>query len=256
MPLSLALSKSEELTEAIALSEQVIEELVALGSTGLLLGSAYETRARIARDAGSAADFTRHAALCTQYWPAGERRLLGAKYQRQTGSEPDGGLLEELSMLSMFSSIVEKCHSPTERAHSCLDFLVLQSGASAGILYAHGEKGLRRAATVGEVAEDPALDAWAAAYFKNELSETDETAGNSGPPPAPETDEQDDRHEPGGSRFVRVLLSHRAERGVGTTGMALLVIHDEANFVYPSRLAAALSLTLAEDEDVETLYAS
>jgi hypothetical protein len=256
LPLSLALSKSEELAEATALSEQVIEELVALGSTGLLLASAYETRARIAREAGNPTDFARYAALCTQHWPAGERRLLGAKYQRPPGSEPDGGVLEELSMLSMFSSIVEKCHNPTERAHSCLDFLVLQSGASAGILYAHGEKGLRRAAAVGEVAEDPALDAWAVAYFKNELSETDETAANSGPPPAPETGERGERHEHLGSRFVRVLLSHRAERGVGTTGMALLVIRDEANFVYPARLAAALSLTLAEDENVETLYAS
>jgi len=159
-------------------------------------------------------------------------------------------------MLSMFSSIVEKCQSPTERAHSCLDFLVLQSGASAGILYAHGEKGLRRAAAVGKVAEDPALDGWAAAYFKNELSETDQTAANSGPPPAPETGERGERHEHRGSRFVRVLLSHRAERGVGTTGMALLVIRDDADFVYPARLAAALSLTLAEDENVETLYAS
>ena len=253
MPFSLALSKSDNLVEAIMLADQVIDELVALGSTGLLLASAYETRARIAREAEDQPGFVRFAALCTQHWAGGEKRLMGAKYQRHasSGSDPDASVLEELSMLSMFSSVVENCKSSSERARLGLDFLVRQSGATAGVLYAHGKKGLSRTASVGGLEPDSELDDWASDYFMNELVETDETAANSGPPPPPDTNE---RHEHEGRRFVRVLLTHRSDLGVGITGLALLVTQDDGGFIYPARLAAALSLTLADEDDVETLY--
>ena len=252
MPLSLALSKADQLIDAIALSENVLDELLALGSKGLLLAVAYETRARIARDAGDQESFDKYAALCRKQWAAGERRLTGAKYQRHSLlSDPDGGLFEERTVLSMFSSIVEHCHSAAERAQSGLTFLVRQSGACAGILYTHGPNGLSRAATVGELGPDPALDEWASIYFANELFETDETAANSGPP---RTDQPDDSHEHAGARFVRVLLTHRAELGLGITGLALLVPHDDGSFVYPARIAAALSQRLADEDNVATLY--
>ena len=70
-------------------------------------------------------------------------------------------------------------------------------------------------------------------------------------PPPPDTN---DRHEHEGTRFIRVLLMHRSDRGVGITGIALLVTHDAIGFIYPAHIATVLSQTLDADDDIETLY--
>jgi hypothetical protein len=253
MPISLALGKSERGAEAVALASQVIEELVTLQSAGLLLASAYETRARIAREADDHAGFQHFWELCVRLWPASEKRLSEAKHQRKraSSSEPEAVLPSELTMLYMFASVVEQCKSGSERVECGLDFLVRHSGASAGILYAHGRHGLRRAASVGALEPDAELDRWASTYFINQLCETEDTIIDSGVPPPPDTN---DRHEHEGARFIRVLLMHRSDRGVGITGLALLVTRDETDFIYPAHIAIALSQTLAADDDIETLY--
>jgi hypothetical protein len=77
MPLSLALCGAGMPERAVALADEVIGCFVALGSTGLNLALAYETRARIAAACDDRAAFDRYAALSGEQWPAGSKRLHG-----------------------------------------------------------------------------------------------------------------------------------------------------------------------------------
>ncbi|MET0341021.1 MAG: protein kinase [Polyangiales bacterium] len=253
MPLALALSKTGAHEEAVALAQLVIDELLALASTGLNLAAAYETRARIDLDRGDRASFERYATLCAEQSRAGERRLVGAKYQRlvRHGSEADPSVLDDVPEVPQFTSTLTNCHSAGDRARCGLAWLARHSGATGGVLYTHTVLGLVRSATFGDIELGPSLDDWARDYFARELEqEVDATAGLS-LPPAPKLPEPR-----GGStmRHVPVLLTHQSERGYAITGVALLLLAADAAFVYPSRIAAELSRGVAQAGDVVTMY--
>jgi Protein kinase domain/AAA ATPase domain len=79
MPLSLALCGAGQAERAQALAEGVIGCFLSLGSTGLNLAQAYETRARVAAARDDRAGFEHFAALSAAQWPAGSKRLLGLR---------------------------------------------------------------------------------------------------------------------------------------------------------------------------------
>jgi hypothetical protein len=91
MPLSLALSATGEIEAAELLAQSVIDELQALGSTGLNLALAHEARARVALAADDGAAFQRHATSSAEQWRGGAVRLLGARYA-QRAVEAGAGL--------------------------------------------------------------------------------------------------------------------------------------------------------------------
>jgi hypothetical protein len=83
MPLSLALCGVSKFERAGALADSVVEHFQALGSTGLNLALAYETRARVALAADDESGFEHYATLSAEQWPADSKRLLGASHGRQ-----------------------------------------------------------------------------------------------------------------------------------------------------------------------------
>lgn len=251
MPLSLALSKAREHAAAVALAETVIDDFVRLGSTGLNLAAAYETRARIALEAGDEASFERHSALFAEQ---SRGRLLSTKYQRAAArqSTADPSVLDEFSIVSQFTSTLENCQTSAQRARCGLEYLGRQSGASAGLLYTNSDSGLICTASFGELEPSPELDRWAREYFERELEdEADDTAAFSEPP---DEDAPDARFTEEGQRLVPVLLSHQAKRGFAITGVALLITDADTHFTYPSRIAAELSRSVASAGDVEEAY--
>jgi hypothetical protein len=249
MPLALALSKLGEQVAAVELAQSVIDGLLGLGASGLMLAIAHETRAQIAMEGGDQEGFDRHAALFAEQWRSGDRRLIGSRYER-TGEvrDDDDVVLEEFSVVSQFTSMLEVCMSSAQRARCGLEYLGRQSGAIGGVLYTNSEGGLVRSASFGELESSAELDQRANDYFLRELEEDEGTAVFSGPPPATsEPTLHGDRH------YVPVLLTHQSERGLALTGVALLLSSGSA-FTYPSRVAAELSRCVADSGDVTIEY--
>jgi hypothetical protein len=211
-------------------------------------------RARIDLDAGDRESFERHATLCAGQWRSGERRLLGAKYQRlvQFGSEADPSVLDEVPIVTQFTSTLENCHNANQRARCGLEFLGRQSGALGGALYTNTVVGLVRVATFGDEEIDEEMDDWAMEYFAREANDEDDgTEAHSDPPAAKAAGE---RTIAGHKRVVPVLLTHQSDRGFAITGVALLITLTETPFIYPSRIAAELSKSVALAGDVVPTY--
>jgi hypothetical protein len=83
MPLSVALSALGEAAAAEIIAQGVVDDFLALGSTGLNLALAYETRARVALAADDASTFQRCATLSAEQWRGGTKRLLDARYAQR-----------------------------------------------------------------------------------------------------------------------------------------------------------------------------
>lgn len=252
MPLSLALSKTGAHAEAMALADAVLANLHALASSGLLLASAHETRALVAREAGDQACFAQHAAQAAAQWSTGDAEHKRARSRRlvREGSQGDPALLEELSVISQFSSMLEGCDSTARRAHCGLAFLVGQSGARGGALYVHQRRRLVRAAVYGDADLDADTESALTRYFMREIEEADGTAAFSDPPDPTYVSQA---HAPGERRVVRVLLTHASESATAITGVALLAFVTGSAFIYPTRVAAELSRTLARAGDAEPI---
>jgi hypothetical protein len=67
----------------VALADAVVECFRALGSTGLNLALAHETRARVAAASDDRAGFEHYAALAADQWPASSKRLQGLARSRR-----------------------------------------------------------------------------------------------------------------------------------------------------------------------------
>ncbi|MET0339459.1 MAG: protein kinase [Polyangiales bacterium] len=251
MPLALALSSRGEHEEAVALAQTVVDDFLALESTGINLAVAYETRARVDLARGDRVGFERHTRLCAEQAHGGERRLIAARHQRlvRHGSAP-GPLVEEAPVMPGLRTTLARYDDASGRAEAGLVHLARHAGARAGVLYAHRAGSLVRAATFGDVALDPSLDIWAQSFFAQELTHEEATEGFSQAPDATPTESPG----AGGRRNVPVLLTHQSERGFAITGVALLIVERGAGFVYPSRMAAELSEALARAGDVQVVY--
>jgi hypothetical protein len=83
MPLSLALCGAGKMEQAVALADAVVECFRALGSTGLNLALAYETRARVAAASDDSSGFEHYATLAADQWPASNKRLQGLARTRR-----------------------------------------------------------------------------------------------------------------------------------------------------------------------------
>jgi hypothetical protein len=251
MPLALALAKLGARAAASALTQLVIDELRALGSTGINLAAAYEARASIDLIGGEQASSEHHAALSAEHWRSGRKRLSLARQLRFAERREVEGPLDEITLVSQFTSTLEGCNDAMQRARCGLEYLGRNSGARGGLLYVQTEHGLARAASFGDVAASPALDSWASAYFAREFDEEGDSTGMHDDAP----DDSAAQHTfSGNRRYVPVLLTHQGPRGVALTGVALLLTDEASAFTYPSRVAAELSRTLGNAGDAVTAY--
>lgn len=84
LPLAIVEARLGNEDNGIKLSTAAIEQLRDLGATGITLGLAYETRARVAMYTDDSKGFRGYAKLCAEYYRAGQNPALTAKYQKMT----------------------------------------------------------------------------------------------------------------------------------------------------------------------------
>jgi hypothetical protein len=239
--------------------------LVELGSTGIILGLAYETRARVASAARDQEAFDRYAALCAEQFRASENRALSARYNRLVEEARKAELSVPLevadaagftetgtgTLVSQITTLMEGCRGPQERAQRGIELLVKTSRSSQGFLYMLVDKGPALVAQLADREIPTEIETLAREALLDEMrSQTeghtqtvtvtlmgDPEGDDSGTAPSP----SDLWTRENGERYRPVLLSHATADGFITVGLAVLLEDPSQPFIYPAQLAADLS---------------
>lgn len=254
MPLSLALSRLGEHAAAVDTAENVISSFAALGTTGLNLAVAYQTRAIVAIQSGDSIGFEHHAALAAGQLPNAHHRVLDAR--RLTGArrkgEPAEAASDPSSVLSELTSRVEGCRTLAERAHCGLEILVRNSGAAAGALFTNGEQGLTLSAHIGDFESMDRVEGLARDFFQTETGRNDVTQSLSGPAEAAPAGHS--ANDGRAQRHVPVLLSHESAEGVALTGVVMLIPRQNSRLILSGPFARELSQLLLDVGDAKAIY--
>jgi serine/threonine-protein kinase len=264
MPLSLVQAALGQKEIAAALAQAAIDDFQAVGSTGLNLVVAYETRARVAVRARDQRMFERYAELCAQQISAGTSRTLLANYERVVQEARAAGLIvsaevadaAEVDMCSsadtIVSSMIDSCVSPADRARASLELLLRTSGCNAGLLFSVTHSGPVLAARAGELEPTHELESLVRDYVtaqmqrEAETKDETETAMKTSAEPASAA-----WKGPTGERLHPVLLCHAVEAGCAVTGVA--VLRTEGAFRHPAQVASRLSKATAADGNAAEL---
>lgn len=141
-----ALAAADRFEQAVSLWQPLAAELEAAGAQGVLMGQAYETRARIALHAQDQATFTLFAERCRQHYSRADSAVLGAKFGRLMQEfelqgapgncvvRPEGAASADAEPATERSRMQE-CISPGERARCALLVVLEHGSADEGHLY-------------------------------------------------------------------------------------------------------------------------
>jgi DNA-binding Lrp family transcriptional regulator len=241
MPLSLALSRAGNHTRAASEAQASIDNFEQLGSTGLNLASAYETRARLAIEAGDGVGFERYAALSLEQCSAGNRRLLRSKLARAARRRSSVSAFRDQERVAIeLSASLDNSPNDSERARRGLEFLSRYSEAMGGILYALQDGKLRRAASFGTLPINERLDDWARLYFEGQVAAHQAVTSDVEFKPLP----GDAKSSEDGARLLPTMLGHDEAGGYCYTGLALLVMPTNSDLSWLSPISIALSRSL------------
>jgi Protein kinase domain/AAA ATPase domain len=257
MPLAVACAEVGEFERAAALAEATIQGLRTVGSDGLNLVLAFETRARVAILARDTPAYESYARACAEQCRVAGSRVLGAKYERLVRAAttasvhvPDAAPEHVLATLTgtQLTSVLVGCDRPSERAERALTLLLRRSGAEAGYLYLIGDHGPELVAKAGPNEPPLGLPSVISEFIDAELHERelstrsmeneDVPAKNSLWPSA-----QGEQHQ-------LVLLSHQMPEGFAVSGVAALVVKVGSLFSHPGSLASHLSRLVFDAGDV------
>ncbi len=245
MPLSLIRAALGQREAAVATADGVVDAFTALGATGLNLGLAYETRARVSLSLKDAADFERYADLYKgTFVPSANPALaskLGVLFRDARAlvggasvdvSPPGDDFAQVVSSRAL--SMLDTCHSPSERARCVLSCLAQSTGAEDGFLFLLTEDGPICVAHAGGMASESEASRVAERYLALHLEDA-KTLTGFGLERALEDPALND------AGYHPVLLSHPASRGVAITGVALLTASRGSCSTPPPSLAQELS---------------
>jgi hypothetical protein len=146
--LSEALAAAGRIDEARKMADSCITETLAIGARGLILGLAYEARARVALAERDDAAFRSAAELCAREYGLGRNQSLSAKYERLMRQAEAAGLrtastlslaptsagTSEALHVSTAQSRLRSCLGARERADQALKLLLEATGAEHGVL--------------------------------------------------------------------------------------------------------------------------
>jgi hypothetical protein len=254
LQLSLALARTVSGDDQAASGvDELIARLLEMGVAGLHLGIAHETRARIALQLHDMAAFARHVELCRQSYFAHKNSALTAKYHRllqdarrnlpnqpeRARGTPDsvahyGGTRIELALAG--------CRDEDQRARLALTLLTRQSGAAGGMLFLIGEEAPYAVARIGSTPEPDSLLERVQNYLASQI-EANERTSTASDAPDPELNEWRD---PDGLTYRPVLISHYDAGNVIITGVAVLVVPAQGEFVHPGPTATSVSRFYAD----------
>jgi hypothetical protein len=241
--------------QAVANTEHIIAQLRESGATGLIIGLAYEARARVALAMSDQAAYDEYSALCNEVFAQAGNPALSARYQRLkrdaqrrqlvTVPPPMDATRRAVVSNTVLKARLQSCDSAEARAQAALTLLAEHSGASEGFLYLVRDDLPHWAASLGSrVAPSEALHAMVREYVAAETQGRDVTTGA-----ATEVDVRTDWTALGEALYRPVLLSHYTGDDYAITGIAVFAISPGQSFVYPSDVAASLSRMAAEAGD-------
>jgi tetratricopeptide (TPR) repeat protein len=262
--LSLAEARAGRGAEAVARIERALARAGEHKVQGVRVGMLHEARARVALGMNDAEAFADAAGRAAELYRAGRNPALVAKYERliesaRTAEIPLSNELTHAAEISAalgishlgqsFHTVFEECESAAARKSRALRLLIERSGASAGFLYAAGE----RAALTLQAAEPhtdppPELGAALSAYLKAELDETSDVTMTC-------FDEAANTSSLGAASGYQPVLLWAKDEGQRTiVGVAALRCEREAFSMPGWDLLSAVSKVLVEpDEEVVSI---
>jgi hypothetical protein len=248
MALALIHAKLGHAELAIATADEAIAHLTAAGVSGLNLGMAYETRARVALSLKDNEGFGHFAALCRPIYYGRKNQALTAKYEklmrdaRRDGPARSGAAVTPNSPLTQGAKLVsalETCRTAEMRANVALSSLLEHSRSESGFLFVLGQLGPTCIASAKEDEPSEAIVELVRSYVAEELSEEGDTTRSQDEPDMQTL--ADHWRDADGHQYRPVLLSHYADGELIVTGVAVLRVAAAALFVHPGQLASELS---------------
>jgi hypothetical protein len=259
-PLAEALAHSGLHAEAVELSEALIAEQQASGTSALVLGSCYETRARVALCARDAASFEHWVERCVTEYKRAHNPALAAKLsqllrdaqaQHLLASSASNDLAtDELTggpgAQATVMSLMAECVDRRERARCALTLLLEETGATEGHLYGWLAGRLTLFGSVPDAPAPEQLLALAEHLIEAELRAGDITADGptmSRPPTLPVSATQG---------LVPTLLCAHRDGESAIAGVVVLAL-PRATEAPSSQLLHSLAESLFEHDDVDAL---
>lgn len=249
MPFAVALARLELGEEAVCQAQRVIDCFGALGSTGMNVGLACETRARVALELGDMQTFSHFADLTADQFRAGSSPALAARYEhlmrdadRRGGAATGEGSHETGMAERSIIQVLETCSTEEERFSATLHLLLEQAGAAEGVLLRPegGQLVVKASTEPGAVPEEVLADA---RRFWEEQQEGSVTALVDETGPDGSDSETAVRHA-----YRPVLLSHRVAGSLALTGVVMVVPEPGKPFRPPVSLAVEASRLVLGDE--------
>jgi serine/threonine-protein kinase len=228
--------------DAAGRADAMIEHCLALGTTGLRLGLAYEARTRIAILQSDMAGYERYRALCEWEFVKAANAALSAKLQRLTREAHQRKVIAEVPILEGARNLpattiklrLKACGDAAERARVMLTLLAQRSGATIGHLYQIRGDVPTLVASIGGREPDATLADIVHEYIAAEAQADTQATGIT------EVATQSGatfQH----TAFRPVLLSHYLDGRCVITGLAAFVHALDRPFAHPAELASQLS---------------
>lgn len=247
--------------EARQLADEAVAQLEDFRAGGLVLGGAYETRARVALAAGDQATFDTFARQSAAIYRAGRNPLLSARYAALMASAADTRITisddvqHAADWRARTLQALSHNHFNTSgaRANAALRSLLDLTGAIGGFIYTVQRDGSTLMAQEGAVAAPRDLDELVTKFLERLTTEHDDVtlAHTIAPGDAPVAIWRNAR----GEAFTPFVLMHTSSRGTEITGIvALCGVTDSIRV--SRRLLSEVSEALQNSGDVATLLAA
>jgi hypothetical protein len=244
--------------------QSVVDEQKSLGVSGLLLGRTYEYGARVGIQSKNAELLETYSILAAEQYRAGEKSMLGVRYERLLEDARGAGLVEAVpqdahgraealraaSSWTRVSTAMAGCEDRAERAQRALSVLCNGKVLNRGHLFLLGREGLSLVASSIQCRQPHELAQFARSYIETEMNATDLTQTSL------DMDlTMDDSSQPGswedadGTQYCSIVLRAGVDIDSRIVGIAMLTALDAAERAALIPLATALAKSLVESGD-------
>jgi hypothetical protein len=266
MPLAQAYCKLGDRENAVMHANAVVRYFREIGATGINLGLAYETRARIAIDMKDAEGYKMYHDLCAEQFIGKNNRALAAKVDKleEEAEHPELGLpdgtasaveTDPQSACYKLTQALMSCNSSEERMRRLLAIFIEQSASAEGVVYSMQKDGPVLSAQSSNITIPANVESRAKSYISAELEDTADTTasssqiGSSSAFTTAWTGVEAEEYRP-------VLLGHHTKEGFAVTGLVLLLLDPKTKFKYPADIISTASKILLDAGDVATFVVS
>jgi hypothetical protein len=255
-----ALLKAGRLEEALRMAEEHVTGHLARGTKGLLLGLAYEMRARVAIAMKDEPSLRHHAELCALEYRTGHNLTLSANYQALMREAELGGIsvssglqhavdgaiggATKLTGRSTESRLLT-CVGTEERAEESMRLLLELTGASRGYLFLVRAAQLELAAPLDTIPDEAGLRQMLITYLGRSLTDGDDPTSHEGSASAGALSRWTDQ---AGRDYEPLVLSNQRDGRSAVTAVAALHYESDTRSVLRRDVLDVLAELLAETD--------